>query len=268
MNTLNELIADPVKVKETRGLPRALLLLVPIKTEERQEFWSSLADAHNAGKIDLVAEFALLRNGKENPDFFRARQIFVNTFPELETNCVNVARTLAHLVIEAGGDMAASWPLEPFRTYLDQDPKRPVEILTAIEADPISLAVLLPVTAAAGFTSDRPYFIDEVVRLTKVPDELLQRMAVAALANVPLGEGETTLPSETLASLEDVVATSDHDGVLAASLSAALTLSLKNKLALPRLTEVVRLALQKGATGRSEWLRTASPGMSRSSTSL
>lgn len=249
MNTLNELITDPQKMKEAGGLSRVLLQLVPVKTEEHQEYWSFLADAHNAGKIDLVAEFASLRKGQEDPDFFSTRQIFVNTFPELKTNCVNVARTVAHLVIEAGGDIAASWPLEPFRTYLDQDPKRPVEILTAIEADPSSLAILLPVTAAAGFSSDRPYFIDEVVRLTKVPDELLQRMALAALANVPVGEGETNLPPEVLSSLESAVASSDHDGVLAASLSAAVALSSKNKLALPRLTEVVRLALKKG----SEW---------------
>jgi hypothetical protein len=246
VNTLNELIANPQKVKEAGGLSRALLQLVPVKREERQEFWSSLADAHNAGKVDLVAEFALLRNGKEGPDFFSTRQIFVETFPKLKTNCVNVGRTVAHLVIEAGGDMAASWPLEAFRTYLDHDTKRPVEILTAIEADPSSLAILLPVTAAAGFGSDRPYFIDEVVRLTKVPDELLQRMAIAALANLPVPADETDIPPEVLSSLENAVASSDHDGVLAASASAALTLSSKNKLALPRLTEVVRLALKKG----------------------
>jgi hypothetical protein len=249
INKLNELIADPQKAEETGGLARTLLGLVPVKTEERQEFWSSLAHLHNAGKIDLVAGFALLRNGQGDPDFFLTRQIFVDTLPELKTNCVDLARTVAHLVIEAGRDIAASWPLEAFRTYLDQDPKRPVEILAAIEAYPTSLAILLPVTAAAGFTSDLTYFIDKVVRLTKAPDEVLQRMAVAALANVPMGEGETTLPSEVLSSLEDAVASSNHDGVLAASLSAALTLSLKNKLALPRLTEVVRLALEKGA----EW---------------
>lgn len=246
MNTLNELIAEPQKVKDAGGLSRALLQLVPVKTEERQEFWNSLADAHNAGKIDLVAEFALLRKGQEDFDFFPIRQIFLNTLLELKTDCVGVARTIAHLVIEAGTDMAASWPLESFRTYLDQDSKRPVEILTATEAAPASLAILLPVTTAAGFTSNRSYFINEVIRLTKVSDELLQRMAVAALANVPVGEGDTNFPSDVLSSLESVVANSDNDGILAASLSAALPLSLKNKLALPRLTEVVRLALKSG----------------------
>ena len=246
VNTLNELIANPQKVKEAGGLSRALLQLIPRKREERQQFCSSLADAHNAGKIDLVAEFALLRNGNEGPNFFSTRQIFVETFPELKTDCVNVARTVAHLVIEAGADMTAYSPLGPLRTYLDQDPKRPVEILTAIEADPSSLAILLPVTAAAGFALDRPRFMDEVVRLTKVPDELLQRMAVAALANLPVAADEADIPPQVLSALESAAATSDNDGVLAASLSSALTLSSRNKLALPRLTEVVRLALKKG----------------------
>ena len=108
LKALNELIADPQKLKEAGGLSRALLQRIPLKREERQRFCSSLADAHNAGKIDLVAEFALLRNGNEGPNFFSTRQVFVETFPELKTDCVNVAKTVAHLVIEAGADVTAS----------------------------------------------------------------------------------------------------------------------------------------------------------------
>lgn len=248
-NGLDELIADPRKVNEAGGLPLALLQLVPLKAEDRQHFWKSLADAHNEGKIDLVAEFASVRNGEQKSEFFSIRQIFVNVFPALRTSCVDIARTISHLVIEAGGDLAAGWPLEPFRTYLDQDPKRAVEILAAIEADPGSLAILLPVTAAAGFASDPAFFVDQIVRLTKIPDELLQRMAVAALGNVSIDEDDTEVASDLLSSLETVVASFDHDGVLAASLSAAVALSSKYKRGLPRLTEVVRLALEKGG----EW---------------
>lgn len=249
MEALNELIANTQKVAEAGGLPQALLSLVPEKNEERQRFWNSLADAHNAGEIDLVAGFASLQNGKGDTDFFLTRQIFVEALPRLTTNCVDVARTVAHLVIAAAGDMAASWPLEKFRSFLNQDDKRPVEVLTAIEAESTSLAVLLPITAAAGFDSDRLYFLDEVIRLTGSPDKLLRRMALAALANVTVVEGETDIPSNVLASLESAVANSDDDGILAASLSAALALSSQSVPDLPRLMDIARSALNKGG----EW---------------
>jgi hypothetical protein len=152
-------------------------------------------------------------------------------------------------VIAAGGDMAASWPLENFRGFLDQDGKRPFETLAAVEREPTSLAILLPVVAAAGFESDRGYFIGEVIRLKKSPDKLLQRMALAALANVPVVEGEVDMPADVLVTLETAVANSDEDGALAASLSTALALSMKAKSDLRRLTDVVRSSLSKGG----EW---------------
>jgi hypothetical protein len=144
VKALNELIAKSHEVAEAGGLPRALLSLVPDKADERQSFWNLLSYAHNAGDIDLVANFASLQNGKEDADFFLTRQIFVETLPRLTTNCVGVARTVAHLVIAAAGDISASWPLQEFRSFLNQDDKRPAEILTAIEAEPTSLAFFYP----------------------------------------------------------------------------------------------------------------------------
>lgn len=249
MKALDELISNPQNVAQAGGLARALLSLVPGTADERKSFCCRVAEAHNEGKIDLVADFASLQNGRDDTDFFLARQIFVDALPKLTTDSVAAARTVAHLVIAAGGDIAASWPLENFRGFLDQDGKRPVEILAAVEREPTSLAILLPVVAAAGFEPDRGYFLGEVIRLTKSPDKLLQRMALAALANVPVVEGEVGMPADVLGTLETAVANSDEDGALAASLSAALALSMKAESDLQRLTDVVRSSLSKGG----EW---------------
>lgn len=249
MKALDELISNPQNVAQAGGLPRALLSLVPATADERKSFCSRVAEAHNKGKIDLVADFASLQNGRDDTDFFLTRQIFVDALPKLTTDSVAAARTVAYLVIAAGVDIAASWPLQNFRIFLDQDGKRPVEILAAMEREPNSLAILLPVVVAAGFESDRGYFLAEVVRLTKSPDKLLQRMALAALANVPIVEGEVGILTDVLVTLETAVANSDEDGALAASLSSALALSMKAKSDLQRLTDVVRSCLSKGG----EW---------------
>jgi hypothetical protein len=249
VEALDELISNPQNVAQAGGLPRALLSLVPATADERKSFCSRVAEAHNRGKIDLVADFASLQNGRDDTDFFLTRQIFVDALPELTTDSVAAARTVAHLVIAAGGDMAASWPLGDFRRFLDQDPKRPAEILAALEGEPASLAILLPVVAAAGFESDRAYFLGEVIRLTNSSHGLLQRMALAALANVPVAEGEDGMPADVLLTLETAVANSDEDGALAASLSAALTLSMKASSDRKRLTDVARSSLGKGG----EW---------------
>lgn len=249
MQTLDELISNSQNAAQAGGLAGVLLSLAPTKADERKGFCSLLAEAHNEGKIDIVAGFALLKNGKEDTNFFLARQIFVDTLPKLTTDSVAVAKTVAHLVMAAGGDLAASWPLENFRGFLDQDGRRTVEILAAVEREPTTLAILLPVLAAAGFEADRGYFLGEVIRLTKSPDKLLQRMALAALANVPVVEGEIGMSADVLVALETAVAISDEDGALAASLSTALALSMKAESDLQRLADVVQSSLSKGG----EW---------------
>jgi hypothetical protein len=249
LKDLNELINSPQDVAKAGGLARALFSLVPGTADERKSFCGRVAEAHNEGTIDIVAEFASLPNGRYDTDFFMIRQIFVDALPKLTTDSVAAARTVAHLVMAAGADLAASWPLENFRSFLDQDIKRSIETLAAMEREPSSLAILLPVVAAAGFESDRGYFLEKVIRLTNSPDKLLQRMALVALANVPTAEGEVGTPADVLTTLETAVTSSDEDGALAASLSAALTLSMKAGSDLQRLMDVVRLSLSKGG----EW---------------
>jgi hypothetical protein len=249
-DALDDLLSDPQRVAEAGGLPHALRRHVPECSEDREEFWNRLADIHNSGTCDLVAEFAHLES-REDSDFFLTRNIFVRALPKLTTDPIAVARTVAHLVIAAGADIAASWPLRQFRMFLDQDSTRVGQILTAIESEPSSLAILLPVTSAAGFEIDLSHFLDEVIRLANASDEVLQRMALASLADLPVGRTNSAVPSAVLDVLEATVALSDRDGAVAATLSASLALVLKSPSQLPRLLKICGNALEKGA----DWTR-------------
>jgi hypothetical protein len=86
VKALDELISNPQNVAQAGGLARALLSLAPVTADERKSFCCRVAEAHNEGKIDLVADFASLQNGRDDTDFFLARQIFVDALPKLTTD--------------------------------------------------------------------------------------------------------------------------------------------------------------------------------------
>jgi hypothetical protein len=242
----DELLMKLQEFTEPGALLAALTELGTADSEMRKNFVQGLAAAHNQGHVDLVSEFIGLNNDAAHPDFFMTRQIFVEALAELDADPVAVAKTTAHLVMQAGHDLAANWPLNQFRTFLEKDPKRPIDVLAAIQTAPASLAILLPVTAAAGFSSDRAGFIDQLIRLSSSQDEVLQRMAIAAFANVPLETGETEVPAKVMATLEALAAKSAQEGTVAAILSATVSISLKGAPNLPRLIEITRLCLEKG----------------------
>jgi len=246
VNTASELSIALQEAKQKGDFFGTLSSLTPrLGDDDRAAFLKLLASMHNEGAIDLVAEFAELRNEPTSHDFFLTRYIFQGVLPDLNAPADQTARTVVHLVSQAGQDGTSHWPLEAYRAYLDRAPNRPTETLAAIEAESASLALLLPITVAAGFISAPSYFTENVIRLTDSPVAELQRMSLFSFRDVPL-EADGTIPPKVLFTLETIVEKADQDGNLAAIVSAAVTLRTRDDSARERLLEVIRKALEQG----------------------
>jgi hypothetical protein len=249
VTTHRELTETLLEAKQNGDFFETLLGLARLQMDARTQFSESLAAVHNSGAIDLVAEYATLRNEPIVSDFFLTRHVFESVLPELEAPSAAVAKTVAHLVTQAGNDLASHSPIEAFRSFLSKKSERPQETISAIEADPSTLALLLPVVAAVGFDCDRAYFTEKLVNLTGSPVDVLQRMAVFSLGNASMEEQDGRLPTRVLETLEGVFDKTDRDETFAAALSAAVALIPKDRSAYDRLLEVIRKALEIGG----EW---------------
>lgn len=242
----DELTETLLAAKRTGNFFSVLLGEAPREAEARTEFCEVLAAIHNANTIDLVAEFAEFRNGAGGADFFLTRHLFQTALPYLDAPTARVVSTVAHLVTQAGQDLASHWPLEQFHAFLTKSPERPKEALRSIEEDPSSLAFLLPVVATAGFRSQRDYFTEQLLRLSKSPLEELQRQAVFSLGEAPWRENDGEVPPQVVNQLESLVAGTESDGLLAASVSAVLALLPKDQASSDRFLEIIRAARAKG----------------------
>jgi hypothetical protein len=247
MNSPNDVSAVLQNAKQNDEVLNALLQLRPTVEVERKSFISHIVSLHNAGEINLFAEFQKLRNDHQAPDFFLTRFIFEEALPGLEGTSSDAARCTVHLITEAGEDMAAGTPINAFRLFLDASPTRPAEVLAQIEQDPVALSMLLPATIAAGFARDRASFTKKVVRLSQAPSIGLRRPSVFSLGSIELLEHEE-VPEEVISALESVASEVD-DGVLAAAVAAATAIFRGHRKAAPRLEKVIRDALEKGG----EW---------------
>lgn len=244
--TKDELAEKLLAAKRNGNFFSVLLGEAPREDSARTQFCGVLAAIHNANDIDLVAEFSELRNGTGGADFFLTRHLFQIALPYIDAPTAGVVGTVAHLVTQAGQDLASHWPLEQFHAFLTKAPERPKDALRTIEEDPSSFAFLLPVVAAAGFLSQRDYFTEQLLRLSNSPSEDLQRQAVFALGEAPWPENDGEVPPQVVNQLESLVADTESDGLLAASVSAVLALVPKDRASSDRFLEIIRVALAKG----------------------
>jgi len=99
--------------------------------------------------------------------------------------------------------------------------------------------------AAAGFRSQREYFTEQLLRLSKSSLEELQRQAVFSLGEAPWQENDGEVPPQVVNQLEALAAGTESDGLLAASVSVVLALVPKDQASSDRFLEIVRAALAK-----------------------
>ena len=145
---------------------------------------AELSSLHNEGAIDVVAQFALLRNGPDSGvDFFLTRHIFEKVLPNINAPVASVMACVNKLHTEAGNDMAAGIIFDAYGSYCSNDHSRPKEALAEIEKDHEFVNLLAP-TIIAGTRIDHAHYVGEAARLSATKDIEIRRRAVFTLGRI------------------------------------------------------------------------------------
>jgi hypothetical protein len=195
---------------------------------KRRTLVQELADLHNEGSINIVAEFGTLKNSPPNPGFFMTRGIFEKALTLINAPVDATMKTVIQLWREAGQDMAAGTVLNGYIEFCLADPSRPLEALKEIEAAPDELACLLPATIVAGSRQDNPYFVAAAVRLCQAENLELRRQAVFSIGRIQRRDGPPVSES-ALGALEQSVANETDGPILANAIKSAFAVIARDK---------------------------------------
>lgn len=125
----------------------------------------TLVQLHNQEKINIISEFALLRNEKSSSNFFVIRNIFRNLLPLVNASVEDAKSCIKQLTIEAGNDMTSHDLILSFIEFCSADASR-VELLIEQELevidddfDHISTALI------SGYKLDKKTYFDKAIHL-------------------------------------------------------------------------------------------------------
>ncbi len=215
--------------------------------DRRAEVSSELAALHNEGLVDIVAAFeALKKDSTSQPDFFLTRHIFETALPQISAATPAVMRCVLHLVREAGQDLAAGTIIESYIRFCERSQTRPYDAVKQIENEPAAFAVLLPTTIAAGATFDAEHFADEAIRFCGGNSLELRQQALISFGQCIARSGRTSISEKIFVAIEEAVAESEDDHVLAAAIIGAFSLFDHDRSNERRTLTVIAQALQKG----------------------
>ncbi|MGB5233807.1 MAG: hypothetical protein WBN85_01325 [Candidatus Macondimonas sp.] len=213
--------------------------------DERENLSLEIADLHNDGHINVVAEFLKLENKQEGgTNFFMTCRIFEKALPYINAPLRDVMQCVLHLHKAAGQDMVAGIIFDGYIAHCEKDPARPLEAMTLIESEHENFADIFPATVVAGSRMDNPHFLAEVLRLTQHPAKVLRQRAVFSLSRIEWPKG-ASVPEEALAGLEKS-ATENDDEILASVIRSAFKFYQQDKTTEAQVITLIDNALAKG----------------------
>lgn len=213
--------------------------------EDRDDLAREIASLHNEGLVNVVAEFFVLKNTPEGPDFFLTRHVFEQALPYLNAPVDAVMRCVVQLCREAGQDLMAGSILSGYIDFCVKDVERPSSALKLIEADFNTFGDLLAATVSAGSQFDNSYYLAALLRLANHPDIEVRRHAVFSLARIQWQKG-LNVPNSAVVALGRIVEEETDDRLLATAIKSAFALWQQDKTHEKRLIGQVREALKKG----------------------
>lgn len=170
----------------------------------RENIGLLLAELHNAGNIDLVAEFLELRKNEAGIDFFLTRHLFQGALPKLNAAVPEVMKCVKYLAEEAGDDLAASLVYGEFREYCQAHPERPDEAISLALNENEEWKEFLCASLWAGEIIDSNKFFNLACDLSASETEWISALAVFALGFMKY-EGRSEYKDPAITAIEQAV---------------------------------------------------------------
>jgi hypothetical protein len=174
------------------------------------EIVRSIADAHNAGAINILSILtpeALADIGQFG--FFGGQQLYCTMIPTIDATAAEMVEAVATLIEKGGADGAAGFPANAFEDWCRADASRPAALLGLIDADSQRATRFLPLALYAGSLVDHPGFLARAHQEARSGSPDRCRGAIGALGRIdPLSEAEW---SEFAATMTSVIGEADDE---------------------------------------------------------
>lgn len=145
----------------------------------------TLADLHNAGKIDLLS---IVTRETIQPFkgqvFWGGQQVYRALISRLQASAESLLRTVQILIEVGGQDMAAGMPVEEFSKWCGADPTRPRELLNLVDHKVPNADRFLTIAIKQGVLVDRPYFLHRAFAFLAGGSEMERQASINALGQV------------------------------------------------------------------------------------
>ncbi|WLE98677.1 MAG: hypothetical protein QTN59_07510 [Candidatus Electrothrix communis] len=158
--------------------------------DEKEMIGKEVAALHNAGKIDIIAEFRKLNSSDQQLDFFMIRHVLEKALPSIDAPVISVMDCVKHLTEEAGNDMAAGTLILPFIAFCEANSARPDEILSAALIDIDDTFDFITPAITAGSNLQLEQYANKAVELCSHENILIRSRAVHALGRIKYHDHE------------------------------------------------------------------------------
>ncbi|XOF33938.1 MAG: hypothetical protein ACL93V_01155 [Candidatus Electrothrix sp. YB6] len=191
--------------------------------DKKESVGQEVADLHNAGKIDAIAEFRKLKSSDQQHDFFMTRHVLEHALPSIESPVAAVMDCVKHLVEEAGNNMAAGTLIPPFIDFCEADAGRPDEVLSAAlnEVDDTFDFITPAITAGSNLQLEQ--YANKAVELCSHENILIRSRAVHALGRIKYHDREELI-SKSLQAIQTTLEQDCDEYLYAAILRSTVAL--------------------------------------------
>ena len=221
--TVDDEIAVPTVAELTEQFSAGTLLQSLFGSYARSwggedEIVRAIADAHNAGAIDILSiltQESLAEIGQFG--FFGGQQLYCKMIPMLDATTQEIIEAVSALIEKDGRDGAAGFPANALEDWCRAENTRPAALLELIDSGDTRAARFLPLTLYAGSFVDRATFMARAHEVAGSGPMDLRRGAIGALGRIDPQTGGEWL--DLMATIENVIA-EDGDDLTAAALGA------------------------------------------------
>jgi hypothetical protein len=147
----------------------------------------ALASLHNDGEVDLLA--LVTPEALEpymGPTFFRGQGVYRALIGQLDTTAEALIAAVDTLVLAAGHDLAAGFPMQELAKWCEADPSRPYQLLDLVDRKAPRAAHFLTLALTRGVAVDAVYFADRAYEFLKTGTQIERVAAINALGQIPL----------------------------------------------------------------------------------
>lgn len=152
--------------------------------DHREEVGEILANIHNNGKIDVIAEFRKLNYADQQYDFFMTRHVLEYALPSINASVTAVMACVKHLVEQAGNDMAAGTLIPPFIRFCEANAERADEVLSVALADIDDTFDFITPAIVAGSHLQLEQYANKAVELSSHENVRIRSRSVHALGRI------------------------------------------------------------------------------------